>query len=798
MRVLHVRDDRLGGSSAGEEPRSLRGGDRERPCWEHLPLLHVSAHLGRGHGGREGDALREEGVSRPLRPVAGKIAAPPYEVPADELTQHDAPGRLHQFDIDRRGFLKLLGGGILVCAAAPHVVAVAQESGGARSRPEPPKELAAWLHIGKDGRITVFTGKVEMGQNIRTSLAQQVAEELRAPVEAITLVMGDTDRVPFDMGTFGSRTTPTMAPLLRQAAASAREALVDLAAKRWSAERASLVAEGGKVHRPATRQSLSYGELTKGESLVQRLERDPALTPPAQWKVAGRQAGKVDGRAFVTGAHAYASDVSPPGMLHGKVLRPAGFKATLASLDAGAAESMTGVRVVGDGDFVGVVAPDASTADRAVRALKAQWREAPGQPSNADLFEYLKKNAKPPEPDRGDKAGSIEQGLASASVKLTATYTVEYIAHAPLEPRAAVAQWTEGKLTVWTGTQRPFGVREELAEVFRIPAAKVRVQVPDTGSAYGGKHQGDAAVEAARLAKAAGKPVKVVWTREEEFTWAYFRPAGVIEVSSGTRDDGAIVTWEFHNYNSGPSGIGTPYQVPNRSVMFHSVETPPLRQGSYRALAATANHFARESHMDEIAGAIGMDPLAFRVKNLTDDRLKAVFEAAAHAFGWGEVKAGAGRGSGIAGGVEKGGYTATCAEVEIDDRSRVRVRRLVTAFECGAVVNPDGLRNQVEGAVLQGMGGALFESVRLGDGRIANPHFSQYRVPRFSDVPELAVVILDRKDLASAGAGETPIVGVAPAIGNAIFAACGVMLRALPMLPDGRLPEQGSSVPKSG
>jgi len=382
-------------------------------------------------------------------------------------------------------------------------------------------------------------------------------------------------------------------------------------------------------------------------------------------------------------------------------------------------------------------------------------------------------------------------------VKLTATYTIEYIAHAPLEPRAAVAQWTDGKLTVWTGTQRPFGVRDELAEVLRIPAEKVRVQVPDTGSAYGGKHQGDAAVEAARLAKAAGKPVKVVWTREEEFTWAYFRPAGVIEVSSGTRSDGTIVAWEFHNYNSGPAGIRTPYETPNRTVLFHPVESP-LRQGSYRALAATANHFARESHMDEMAGAIGMDPLAFRVKNLSDDRLKAVFEAAARTFGWGEGKRGAGRGVGIAGGSEKGSYTATCAEVEIDDRRRFLMRRLVTAFECGAVVNPDGLRNQVEGAVLQGIGGALFESVRFGDGRIANPRFSEYRVPRFTDMPTLEVVILDRKDLPSAGAGETPIVGVAPAIGNAIFAASGVRLRALPMLPDGRLPEQVSSAVKSG
>jgi nicotinate dehydrogenase subunit B len=724
------------------------------------------------------------------REYRDKWRSMPDESPASELAQHEAAGRLHRFDLDRREFLKLLGGGVLVCAAAPAAVTtLAQESGRARGRPEPPPEIAAWLHIGKDGRITVFTGKVEVGQNIRTSLTQLVAEELRAPLAAITLVMGDTDRVPFDMGTFGSRTTPSMAPILARAAAAAREALVDLAAARWKTERSSLVAEDGKIVRSATRQSLSYGELTRGENLVRRLDPEPTLTSPADWKVAGRRRVKVNGRAFVTGAHAYASDMTLPGMLHGRVLRPVGFKATLASLDAAAAEAIPGIRVVRDGDFVGVVAPDAWSAARALEALKAQWRTPPGQPSNHDLFEYLKKNAQPPDPDRGHATGSVETGLASAPVHLSATYEVAYIAHAPLEPRAAVAQWIDGKLTVWTGTQRPFGVREELAELFRIPTDKVRVQVPDTGSAYGGKHQGDAAVEAARLAKAAGKPVKVVWSREEEFTWAYFRPAGVIEIRSGASRDGAMMAWEFHNYNSGPSGIGTPYEVPNQSIAFHPVESP-LRQGSYRALAATANNFARESHMDELAHAIGMDPLAFRLKNLADPRLRAVFEAAARTFGWDQGKTGAGLGHGIAGGTEKGGYTATCAEVEVEAPGRrVRVRRLVTAFECGAVVSPDGVRNQVEGAVLQGIGGALFEAVRFGNGRIDNPRFSQYRVPRFTDVPELAVVILDRMDLPSAGAGETPIVGVAPAIGNAVFAASGVRLRALPMLPDGRVPE---------
>jgi isoquinoline 1-oxidoreductase len=312
----------------------------------------------------------------------------------------------------------------------------------------------------------------------------------------------------------------------------------------------------------------------------------------------------------------------------------------------------------------------------------------------------------------------------------------------------------------------------------------VRVIVPDTGSAYGGKHTGDAAVEAARLAKAAGKPVKLIWTREEEFMWAYFRPAGVIEARSGAKKDGTLVAWEFHNWNSGPAAIGTPYSVPNTLVQFHPVDSP-LRQGSYRALAATANHFARESHMDEMAHALKMDPLEFRLKNMGDPRLRNVFQAAAEKFGWGKQKANAQRGFGIAGGFEKGGYVATCAEVAIDAATKkVRVVRVVEAFDCGAVVNPDGLRNQIAGAVMQGLGGALFEAVQFEQSKMTNAHMAQYRVPRFSDMPEIEVVLVDRKDQPSFGAGETPIVGIAPAVANAIFAANGRRLRALPLAPD--------------
>jgi isoquinoline 1-oxidoreductase len=694
---------------------------------------------------------------------------------------------IHAFELQRRDFFKLLGAGIAVFSVAERTPAGAQESGGARGfrGEEAPKDITSWLHIGEDGGVTAFTGKVEIGQNIRTSLAQSVADELRVPFESVRMVMGDTALTPFDMGTFGSRSTPYMTPQLRSAAWAARELLVAEASKEWSVPATGLVAGNAKVTDPASGRSLSYAALATGKTLAQNIPDADPVTPVAEWTVAGKALPKVDGRAFVTGKHQYTTDLRPAGLMYGKVLRAPSFGATLISVDTKAAEVMPGVVVVRDGNFVGAAAPSTRAADKAIAAMRAQWKETK-QPSSAELFSYLKSNVEGGEAGRDQHAtGSMEDGLAQAAHRLEQAYTVAYIAHAPLEPRAAVADWTDGKLTVWTGTQRPFAVRDDLVDTFRLTKDRVRVIVPDTGSAYGGKHTGDAALEAARLARAAGHPVKIVWTREEEFTWAYFRPAGVIEVKSGVSGDGTLTAWEFHNYNSGGAGIGTPYIVANQRIQFHAAHSP-LRQGSYRGLAATANHFARETHMDELAHAAGMDPLEFRLKNIADSRLRDVFQAAAKSFGWPGKKQRNGQGFGMGGGIEKNGYVATCAELAVDRSSGdVRVVRVVTAFECGAIVNPDGLRNQVIGANIMGLGGALFEAVAFENGRITNPHFARYRVPRFRDVPEIEAVLLDRKDIPSAGAGETPIVGIAPAIGNAIFDATGIRLRSLPLVPGG-------------
>ncbi|HET7769894.1 MAG TPA: molybdopterin cofactor-binding domain-containing protein, partial [Chloroflexota bacterium] len=411
---------------------------------------------------------------------------------------------------------------------------------------------ADFIRIEPDNTVTVLAGKAEVGQNVRTSLAQAVADELRLPFERVRVILADTHQVPFDRGTFGSRSTPDMVPRLRRAAAAARERLLELAAERWESDTSALVVREGAVTHGETGQSLTFADLTGTAPLDSTFGDESSYTRAAEWQVAGRDAPKLTARAMVTGAHQYASDVSRAGMLFGRVLRPPAFKAQLVSADTTAARAIPGVTVVHEGDFVGVAAPTVSLAFRAIQAVQAEWRTEP-QPSDGELWDVLQREPGETEAGRqlGDRSrtelGDVPAALAAAHTTLTATYTNAYIAHAPLEPRAAVAEWTtehsrsesagrqrEGvRLTVWTGTQRPFGVQAELVSAFGLPESAVRVIVPDTGSGYGGKHTGEAALEAARLARATGTPVKVQWTRGDEFRWAYLRPAGLMRLSAG-------------------------------------------------------------------------------------------------------------------------------------------------------------------------------------------------------------------------------------------------------------------------
>jgi isoquinoline 1-oxidoreductase len=705
----------------------------------------------------------------------------PFEPTTNELPRRSN----YHFELGRRKFFQITGGGLIVAFVLKDLLSFDNETSS--SELAPVAGVESWIHIAEDGTVTVYTGKVEVGQNIRTSLSQIVAEELLVAVSSIKMVMGDTDLVPYDAGTFGSRTTPQMGTQLRKAAATARQALVDMAAKKWNTSSAGLRTDNGFVVNTANNKKLSYGELTKGEKMMITISDNVPVIAAKDWKIAGRSLPKVDQQNFITGKHIYVSDMKLPGMLYGKVLRPPSYGAKLIDADLGQAKNIPGVVVVKDGDFIGVAAPDVKTATKALHLINTKWEEKKEQPSNTNIFDYLVKNATVDGDGRnqGTTKGDFERGLTEADFKHTATYNIHYIAHVPLEPRAAVAEWANEKLTVWTGTQRPFGVQEELAETFRLDKKKVRVIMPDTGSGYGGKHIGETAIEAARLAKKANKPVKVVWTREEEFVWAYFRPGGVIEVNAGVNKDGIINAWKFINYNSGGAGLDTQYKVVNKQVA-HVRSNSPLRQGSYRGLAATANVFARECTMDDLARLIKMDPLAFRIKNLDDDRFIEVLQTAAKNFGWNSLK-NAGHGFGIAGGFEKGGYVGTCAEIKINGDKGINVVRIVQAFECGAIINPHHLENQVMGSIVQALGGALFEAVEFSNGKINNASLTAYRVPRFSDMPKIEIVLIDRKDLPSAGAGEAAIIGIAPAIRNAIMDATGKPLNNLPMLPNGIL-----------
>ena len=506
-------------------------------------------------------------------------AAPePEPVPA-ALVRPSRPWDLSE--PGERDWFGMLGDGLVVVWAPP--------SGG------------AWLHIAPSGAVTAFTGKVDVGQDNQTAFRLLVAEELRADPADVRVVQGDTDVCPYDPGTFGSRSMPDAGEALRRAAAGARQIL-------------------------ATRPPLA------GTRRVEVLAAEPELTAPADWTTAGRPhaAPNTD---VVTGARRFVSDLELPGMVHGAVLRAPAPGAVLRTVDSGPAEAMPGVTVVRDGDFVGVTASNSSTARRAVAAIEADW-DMPS-PGPADLAGYLRSH---PVAGQGwqravcSETGDTEAALAAAVTRVKATYTTAYLAHVPLEARAALAEWDDGRLTVWTGTNVPFAVRARLSQAFGISEAAIRVIVPPVGGGFGGKH-GAEAIEAARLARGTGRPVKVRWSRAEEFQRGYLRPMAVIDVRAGLDAAGSIIAWDFLDINAGANGFAFPYAVPNRRLRYQPADSPHA-QGPYRALSATANTFARESHIDELAYLAHADPLRFRLRHLDDERLTAVLEAAVRRFGW--------------------------------------------------------------------------------------------------------------------------------------------------------------------
>jgi isoquinoline 1-oxidoreductase len=615
----------------------------------------------------------------------------------------------------RRDFLRMLGSGALLAL------------------PVRGAERPVRVRLGEGGIYEAFTGKIEMGQGARTLLTQAVAEELGVSVEKVRLIMADTDIVPDDGGTWASLTTPETVPAVRK------------------------------------ETSAFAGH---------------PMTDPARWKVLGTSVPPLHGREAVTGVLRYCSDVRVEGMLHGRIVRPDAYRAKLESFDDSEARALPGVQIVREGELLGVVAGDPQTAARAASLIKAQWRAEPLPPVDSLIERFRTKAVAPVEVKDTRyppliRAGDVEAGLASAQRKLSASYWAPPIGHAPLEPRAAVAEWRNGALTVYCGKSTPFLVRAELARSLGIPESKVRVRISMPGGAFGGKQRSECELEAALLARAAHAPVRLAWTREEEFWVAYARPAGAVAIESGADSEGRLVAWWFRNYNAGAPGLRPPYDFPHMSNEFWRSESP-FRQGSYRALAATLNNFARESHIDEWAHALHRDPLDFRLANIGDARLKEALQRAGERFGWGKRKAGNGVGYGLACNIEKGARLVLFVETE-GKGAGLRLRRLVAIGDFGAALNPDNLRNQMQGAIIQGIGGALWERLEFDGRNQSTRRLSQYRVPRFRDVPDISVELIDRRDVTAVGAGESPITLPAPAIANALFSATGERKRSLPL-----------------
>jgi isoquinoline 1-oxidoreductase len=699
--------------------------------------------------------------------------------PEDFDSVEDSNG---QIKVSRRTFVQMLGAGLLITVTEG--VSIGQRRrGGGRSI-----AVAARVHINTDGTINVMTGKVEEGQGARAELTQAAAEELRVDVEKVRLLMSDSDLTPDDGRTAGSRTTPSTVPAVRRGTATARELLRRLAAEQWKVDSGSLEVKHGIITNRKTKKTISYADLAKSQNVAEAFKEtvssDIDLTPVEQWQAMGTSVPRPNSRDIVTGAHKYPSDIVRPNMLYGKILRPPAYRATLESIDLSKAKAMEDVVVVHEGQFIGFAAPTSFRAAQALEAVAgtAKWKTVL-QPSSKEIFSYLKEHARIGDRSRPRTRGSADEAFANADKVLSETYHVAYVQHTPMEPRAAVAEWKDGKLTVWAGVDGPHSVKNELVRALGVTSDRVRVIVPDMGGGFGGKHTGEAAEEAARLAKAAGRPVSVQWTRAEEFTWAYFRPAAVIECKGGLDNKGSLIAWNFTNINAGGSAIDTPYNITNTKILSAGSDSP-LRQGAYRCLAATANNFARESFMDELAAAAGADPLAFRLAHLENPRIRTVLEAAARHFDWPSriKKVTPEIGVGLACGTEKNSVVAACVEVGIDrKKGEIKVHEVCEAFECGPIQNPANLTSQVQGCIVMGMGPALREEMKFANGKILNAGFSRYSVPRFKDVPRIDVHLINKTDIPSAGGGETPIIAIAPAISNAVFSATGIRLRSMPM-----------------
>ena len=685
--------------------------------------------------------------------------------------------------IDRREFLRLTGSGLLVACVVDGLfgrtgLSAFQGRGGAT-----PTDVNAYLHIGANGRVTCLVGKIEMGQGASTSLPQLAAEELDVPLSMVDVVMGDTDLCPYDAGTWGSLSIRQFGPALRAAAAEAKAVLLQMASERLQVPVGDLTVDAGTIiHKTDRAKRVTYGQLTEGKRIERRIDGRPALETASQFTIIGKTTPRRDAVEKVTGKAKYSGDIAPPQALHARILRPPAHGATLQSADTSAAEKVSGVRVVRvDRDLVAVLHAHRDEADKALRLVKATWNPSPNTLTHESIFDHLVATSSAG--TAAGQGGDVTVGESLAVEKFDETYRKGYVAHSPMETHTAVAQVDNGKVTVWAGTQSPFGLKSQIASALRLAPENVRVITPYVGGGFGGKSTSTQGVEAARLAMAAGIPVRVTWSREEEFFFDTFDPAAVIKIRSGFDANRKITFWDYAVYGAGSRGAAHFYAIPHHrtQVKGNAQGLHPFNTGPWRAPGANANTFARESQIDVMAAKAGMDPVEFRLLNLSDPRMRRVLDAAAKAFGWTPKPGPSGRGYGVALGNDAGAYCANMAEVKVDKASgHVQVVRLLAAQDMGLVVNPEGAIQQMEGCMTMGMGYALAEDIHFKNGAVLDTNFDTYQLPRFSWLPKIQCVLLD-SDLPPQGGGEPAIVQMGAVLANAVFDAVGTRVTKLPI-----------------
>ncbi len=648
-----------------------------------------------------------------------------------------------------------------------------------------PKDFNAYLRIGEDGRVGCFVGKVELGQGAMTALAMLVAEELELGLDQVDMLMGDTDLCPWDGGTGGSLSIWQFGPVLRGAAAEARAVLLAMAAERLQAPVGDLVMKGGLISvqgRPERKVSL--GQLVQGKRIERHLQ-GVRPKPLAACTLIGKSAPRKDARVKVTGQAQFTADLRLPGTLHACVLRPPAHGLTLQSADTAAAERIPGVKVLRDGTLVAVLHAEPDEARRALEEVKADWTGTEPDVDSQSIFQHLV--TKHTGLTEASRRGDLKAAEARSASVVEGEYRMAYVAHGQMEPHTSVAQWNDGRMTVWTSTQSPFRIRTQVAQTLKLAEREVRIITPFVGGGFGGKLVGPSALEAARLAKLVpGRPVQVAWGRPEDFFMDTFRPAAVMKIRSGLDKDGNVSFWDYQVFGISPNEAEFLYDF--RASRYQSTGSPsglhPLPTGAWRAPGSNTNTFGRECHVDRMATKAGIDPLSFRQRHATDQRLLRLLDQAAEKFGYLPAAGPSGHGVGLACGAWRGGLVATIAQVAVDKATgRIRVLRVVTALDVGLVVNPDGARQQVEGATTQGLGFSLTEEVQFKGGRVLDRNFDTYQLPRFSWLPSIEVVLVHNPDLAPQGIGEPAIVAIGPALANAVFDAVGVRLDQLPMTP---------------